>query len=350
MSDKPQRYASLLRRISLAVDGLDLEADLAEAFELGRAFVEDGVPPDELMSIHHQALVELAQAQPKLMLADVAERLTAPLMEMSMAYGLAFRQQAEMRLAAMVEARMEHASRLQSVGTLAAGVAHDFNNIIGCIAGLAELVSDDLPAGSQAARNLEQILIASARARDLVQRLLAFARQRPAAAVEVSVIDSVTETLALLEPSLRKQVHLRHRFALREARIKVDPGSLQQIVMNLCLNANDAIEGEGEIEVVLTSAAATGRAPAGHEGDLCLLVRDSGRGMVPEVVAQVFDPFFTTKAPGEGSGLGLSVVHGIVTDLGGVIEVSSVASGSRTGTEFALFLPCLKLEPLPDKT
>ena len=343
MTKEAARYACLLARVVLASDDADTEAELAEAFELGRLFVEQSIPPDELMNIHHTALLELASSAPGLQLAQVAARINAPLMEMSMAYGLAFRQQTENRFNAMVQARLEQTSRLQSVGTLAAGVAHDFNNIIGCIVGYAELTVDALPADSCENRNLGQILIACARARDLIKHLLAFARQRPLDTAEVDVVAEIREALELVKLSLHSNVRLTLHVALGAPRVLAEPGSLEQLIMNLCLNANDSLVCSGALEVLVIPAGAAPVVPAGHEQSLCILVRDNGNGIMPELLIHIFDPFFTTKEVGKGSGLGLSVVHGIVSQLGGVIEVHSETSGIHTGTEFAIFLPCLSL-------
>ncbi len=347
MSQENERYANLLERFVLANDIDNAEQNLAEAFELGRQFVEKSVPPDELMNIHHNALVQLAHSQPDIAFADVADRITAPLLEMSMAYGLTFRQQSEERFNAMVRERYEQTSRLQAVGTLAAGIAHDFNNIIGGIWGYAELLHDDAKNPSPEQFKLEQIMKGCSRARDLVNRMLTFARQQTSARHTLNLSEQVREALDLLTPSLKEKVSLSLIETLNNPTVNAAPGVLQQVIMNLCLNANDAIDQVGHIRVHVGAIDPDRPAPPGHEHDVCIRVADNGSGMPPEVVEQVFNPFFTTKEPGHGSGLGLSVVHGIITQLGGAIEIHSECTGNNTGTEFFLFIPAATpIQPL----
>lgn len=348
MSKEAERYANLLERFVMA-NGIDnAEQNLAEAFELGRQFVEQSVPPDELMNIHHNALVQLAHSLPDIAFADVADRITAPLLEMSMAYGLTFRQQSEERFNAMVRERYEQTSRLQAVGTLAAGIAHDFNNIIGGIWGYSELLHDDVKDQSPEKAKLEQIMKGCSRARDLVNRMLTFARQQSSTQYTLNLSEQVREALDLLTLSLKEKVSLSLTEELDNPTIIAAPGVIQQIIMNLCLNANDAIEQSGTIRVHIGTGGVDHPAPPGHEHSVCIRVADTGSGMPPEIVEQVFNPFFTTKEPGQGSGLGLSVVHGIVTQLGGVIEIHSECTGHNTGTEFTLFIPAASpIQPLP---
>lgn len=350
MNHEATRYAQLLAEIVLAPGDADMEVELSEVCELGRLCVEKAIPPDELINIHHKALEALASGHPDLLFSELAGRLTSPLMELSMAYGLAFRQQSENRFNALVQARLEQVSRLQSVGTLAAGVAHDFNNIIGCVVGYAELTTDALPMNSSAADNMRQILIACDRAQDLIKRLISFARQRSSEAIEVDILAEIREALKLVKLSVRAQVQLVLHLGLDSARVHADPGSLMQLIMNLCLNANDAIANQGQIDIFITQASrAVIRPPLGRESNVCILVRDNGQGIAPEILNQIFDPFFTTKEPGKGSGLGLSVVHGIVMQLNGEICARSETQGVNTGTDFAVFLPCnwqsLPLDP-----
>lgn len=350
MSQETERYASLLERFVLDNDRDNAEQNLAEAFELGRQFVEQSVPPDELMNIHHNALVQLARTQPNIGFADVADRITAPLLEMSMAYGLTFRKQSEERFNTMIRERYEQTSRLQAVGTLAAGIAHDFNNIIGGIWGYSELLHDDAKEQSPEQFKLEQIMKGCGRARDLVNRMLTFARQQTSAQHNLNLTEQVREALDLLTPSLKDNVSLTLIETVDNPTVHAAPGVLQQVIMNLCLNANDAIHSVGHIRVHLGVNPPARPAPPGHEHSLCIRVSDTGSGMPPEIVEQVFNPFFTTKEPGHGSGLGLSVVHGIVTQLGGTIEVHSECAGSNTGTEFTLFIPAATpIQPSPQE-
>ncbi|HEX4856770.1 MAG TPA: ATP-binding protein [Limnobacter sp.] len=324
------QYSQVLHRFVLAGNGHDSEQSLADAFELGRKFVEQSVPPDELVLIHHHALLHLAKSHPEMTLAEVADKLTAPLLETSMAYVLAFRKQTEENLNRMVRERYERTSRLQAVATLAAGIAHDFNNIIGGIWGYAELLHDDSGNSEPTRRKLEQIMTGCGRARDLVNRMLTFARNQPGTPQSVNLNQQVKEALELLSPFLKAGISLQLAEQIDQAQVHAAPGVIQQVIMNLCLNANDAIDGAGHIQVNIDAQGKSGAV---------LKVRDTGSGMPPEIIEQIYNPFFTTKEPGRGSGLGLSVVHGIVHELGGSIDVRSECSGPGRGTEFSLFIP-----------
>ena len=249
------------------------------------------------------------------------------------------------RLRLEAEAKME-SRKLEALGTLTAGIAHDFNNILGSIVGFAEMTADVLPDDSRAKRNVAQILSASFRARDLIARMFAFARESPVQPVAVDVVVQARETLAMLRASLHPSVQLSFESGMDatspSATILADPTQIQQVVMNLCINAAHAMDDDGVISIRIDPADKIADVPVGHLDGICLTVADSGSGMTPEVLERMFDPFFTTKAPNKGSGLGLSVVYGIVASLGGVITAQSRISGSDMGTEFRVFLPVEK--------
>jgi len=346
-----ERYTHILSSVALADPKENIEGYLAEAFELGRSMVDKMIPPDDLTNIHHIGILALANAHPQLRLAEVAERLTRPLMEMTMAYGLAFRQQTARRYEEMINTRLEESRKLEAVGTLAAGIAHDFNNLLGSIIGFAEMTGDSFKDDAPGKYNIQQILTASFRARDLVARMLTFARQGPVKLIPVDVVNEVQEAIALLCASLRPSVQIAFSSAVRQAKILADASQIQQIVMNLCINAADAMSERGTIMIRIEPARETPekRLDAPVVPQICLTVSDSGSGIPPETLERVFDPFFTTKAPGKGSGLGLSVVYGIVTGLHGLIQVESHTHGNKRGTEFRVFLPLLVSNDLENR-
>lgn len=345
------RYLHILEQIVSNVDVLAREAALAEAFDLGRVLLATAATPDNIVALHHETLEEYAQRHPHVRLDEVASQLTLPLMELTMAHGMAFREQLQRRHQGEVTERLAHTTRLEALGTLAAGVAHDFNTLLGSITGYAELTGDALAPDSVGQAHLQQILIACGRARDLIRRMLDFARQRPAAPVAQDLVAEVHTTLAMLQPSLASNIRVQFDHQLTApAWVLADAGQLQQIVLNLCINAADAMGDRGDLRLELGLTSAADDAQPGHAGDFCLRVSDTGCGMPPEVQARVFEPFFTTKAP-KGSGLGLSVVYGIVHQLGGDITLSSRSSGPHTGTTFRIFLPPLNsLSPSPSPT
>ncbi|GIX49425.1 MAG: histidine kinase [Candidatus Tectimicrobiota bacterium] len=241
-----------------------------------------------------------------------------------------------------LEAQLLQAQKMEAIGTLAGGIAHDFNNILAAILGYAELALFDVPEGSPLWCNVQEILTAGRRGRDLVRQILAFSRQRPPQRQPVRLRPLVQEALTLLRASLPSTVELRLRLEAEADTVLADPTQLQQVLMNLCTNAEHAMRPAGGVlEIGLDTVAVTPEFAAAHPplrpgAHLRLRVRDSGCGMPPEVVSRIFDPFFTTKAPGEGTGMGLAVVHGIVTGHGGAITVES-APGQ--GTTFDVYLP-----------
>ncbi|HEX5391700.1 MAG TPA: ATP-binding protein [Rhodocyclaceae bacterium] len=314
---------------------------LAEAFELGRRLVGEKASPDDIVGLHHEAMLHLATTQPLLPMGSAGGQLTLPLLELTMAHGMVFREQMEQKYQALVSARLEQSSRLEAVGTLAAGIAHDFNNILGSVVGYAEMTEDAFSNEDPLRHNLRQIVMACARAQALVARMLAFARQTSSEPVLQELDDEMYQSLALLAPTLSNGIELVFLNHHPGAQVLAAPGHIQQIVMNLCINAAEAMGDSGELTITLTAAADEWNAPKGHDESVCICVSDTGSGMPPEVQARAFDPFFSTKAP-KGSGLGLSVTHGIVQQLGGDITIFSRSSGPKTGTQIRVYLPCLE--------
>ncbi|EXJ13912.1 sensor histidine kinase [Imhoffiella purpurea] len=338
--DLIRRYAELLQGAVFAEDPLAAETALADAADLGRRLVANEIPLEEVGELHHEALVRLAHAHPDLPLGQIADLITAPLMEAHMAYSLAFREQLERRAEAIVNARLEQSRRLEAIGTLAAGIAHDFNNILGAILGFSELLGDELPAESEGHGYLNHIQQASFRAKDLIAGMLTFAREVEDDPIPIDAVPLVQETLKLLRVSLAADIRLDFAPAAREAWILAEPSQIQQIVMNLCINAADAVDAHrGRIQVDVRLIKPEDSLPM-----VRLTVEDDGEGMSEEVRERVFDPFFTTKAPGKGSGLGLSVVHGLVAKLRGRIVI---ASAPGRGTCFTIDLPQTQREGTP---
>ncbi|NBC49969.1 MAG: histidine kinase [Gammaproteobacteria bacterium] len=345
-----ERYAQLLQRAVLDEDPLVVETALAEAAALGREMMRAEVPLEEVSEIHHEALVALAQAHPQVPLTQVANRITAPLMEAYMAYSLSFREQLEHRTNAILNARIDQLRRLESIGTLAAGVAHEFNNILGSIIGFSELLTDEVDPAAPGSQYLQHILQASFRARDLTARLLTFARDMPEVQAPVDVVAVANETLELLRATLPVNMRLVLETQATQAWVMADTSQIQQIIMNLCINAADAIQvRDGRIRIAIeTRLDSTSEAPSSKPSSepasepplawVRLSVSDNGEGMSAETRARIFDPFFTTKAPGKGTGLGLSVIHGLVTSMGGTISLDSTPG---LGTRFDIDLPAL---------
>jgi PAS domain S-box-containing protein len=250
---------------------------------------------------------------------------------------------------ARLETQLRESQKMEAIGTLAGGIAHDFNNILAAILGNVAL-AQQAGSGPDDAAPLEQVRKAAVRARGLVQQILAFSRRQPHT-LEVQPLRPIIEdAVSLLRPILPALVELDVRLAAQPLHAAADATQLQQVVLNLCTNAWHALQGRaGRITVGLDAvepAAAAARAlPALPPGPLAhLWVADTGCGMSEATRARVFDPFFTTKPVGQGTGLGLSVVHGIVATHGGVIAVESTPG---QGSRFDLYLPLRPAQALP---
>ena len=240
-----------------------------------------------------------------------------------------------------METKLRQAQRLEALGTLAGGIAHDFNNILGAILGYGELALRDVPTGSRLERDVKKIVIAGERGRALVDRVLAFSRSAIGERVPVHVERVVREALDQIMAKLPPSVTLRPKLHAGAAAVLADATQVHQVVANLATNAIQAMPSGGTLRVGLSiervedfRAATIGGRRAGEY--VVLTVADTGAGIAPEIVERIFDPYFTTKEVGTGTGLGLSLVHGIVTELGGCIDLASKVGA---GTTFTVYLP-----------
>ena len=231
-----------------------------------------------------------------------------------------------------LEARLRHSQKMEAIGTLAGGIAHDFNNTLTLIAGSADLAAADVPEGHPARPYLDQILRASARAEALVRQILTFSRRRDEQRDVVALPAIVREAASILRSTLPAMIEIRVEVDDTVPAVQADSVQLHQVLMNLGTNAAYAMrEGGGVLTIVLRGA---GRGDGAT--DAVLEVSDTGVGMDRATLERVFEPFFTTKPVGIGTGLGLAVVHGIVTSHGGTIEA---ASAPGRGTTFRITLP-----------
>jgi PAS domain S-box-containing protein len=242
-----------------------------------------------------------------------------------------------------LENQLHHSQKMESLGSLAGGIAHDFNNLIGIIVGYCELATDSMEAEHPARNYLAQIDAAGQRASSLVQQILTFARKKPVSLKPLQFNDTIVSIVSMLRETLPKTVEIRVELDPTVPRVQADSSQISQILMNLCLNARDAMDSAGTI-TLSTRLTPGGETPAnihnsGNTPYVLLSVSDTGAGMTEEVLGSIFEPFFTTKKRGSGSGLGLAVVHGIVTSHHGHIEVSSKPDA---GTRFDLYFPVSK--------
>jgi PAS domain S-box-containing protein len=244
------------------------------------------------------------------------------------------------------ERQLRQAQKMEAIGTLAGGIAHDFNNILSAIIGFTEIALYDLPPAAGTRAYLKKVLTAGERARGLVNQILAFSRATEQEARPIQINSIAKEAIKLLKATLPSTITITARIE-SEATILADPTQIHQVLMNLCTNAAHAMQNDGGeliVEMTPLTLASSGlrRPPQLPEGVYVrLIIQDTGCGMAPEIMDRIFDPFFTTKKQGEGTGMGLSVVHGIVEACGGAINVRSAIG---EGSTFEILLPVI--EPL----
>ena len=240
-----------------------------------------------------------------------------------------------------LEEHLRQSQRMESIGKLAGGVAHDFNNLLTAILGYASLLLDNLPAGSDAHRDAEQIQKASERAAALTRQLLAFSRKQ---ILQARVVD-INAVLLGMEPMLHRligeDIKLDAHPAASLAKVKADPTQVEQIILNLVINARDAMPRGGKLtietaNIVLDQSQVESHLDVSPGPYVMLSVSDSGCGMDSETKARIFEPFFTTKPPGQGTGMGLATVYGIVKQSGGHVWVHSELG---QGTSLKIYLP-----------
>jgi PAS domain S-box-containing protein len=232
-----------------------------------------------------------------------------------------------------LQAQLRHTQKLEALGTLAGGIAHDFNNILGAIISFTELARMDHPADAELQENLGEVIKACNRATGLVRQILAFSRRQDPVRVPISLTPVVQEALKLIRSTLPAGIEIESRIEDQLPSVLADANQIHQVIVNLCANAEHAMRGQsGLLKVSLGMKPDT--TPADRM--VQITISDTGHGMSDAVMRRIFDPFFTTKGPGEGTGLGLAVVHGIVEEHKGTIDVESKVGA---GSTFRIALP-----------
>jgi len=242
-----------------------------------------------------------------------------------------------------LEEKLRQAQKHEAIGTLAGGIAHDFNNILSIIMGYSELIQLRLEPGSESAEMMGQVLQASSRARDLVKQILSFSRADEKKLIPLDVAVVVKEAMKMMRSSIPTTVEIEQEIDPRAGAVMADSTHLHQIIINLCTNAYQAMqESGGTLWVSVAQEELCQASNAGVDGEIppgsyiCLSVRDNGPGILSEEMSRIFDPYFTTKPKGQGTGLGLAVVMGIVKKCRGYITVES---RQGEGVEFKVYLP-----------
>jgi len=243
-----------------------------------------------------------------------------------------------------LEARYAQTQKMEALGQLAGGIAHDFNNLLAVIRGYATMLRDDMPPQSASRSDVTELLNTTERATALTQQLLAFSRKEPNAPRLIDLGDTVARMAPIFGRLMPKSVKLQIKAGPGHP-VVADPGQMEQVLLNLVVNAREAMRDGGRLMVDVVDGVMPPSADheSSHRRTAVLVVSDTGVGIPPDVLPRIFEPFFTTKCDSNGTGLGLATVHGIVTQHGGGIDVASEVG---RGTTFRVWLPAaVRSEP-----
>lgn len=332
--------ASLSFAAAMFVGAFDLMAEMRSHLTMACRTVATLLGVHGLYLVVNAGTTALVGANPDFLATDNAVRLLAPFFGIGAAigWGLGFLWIAH----DILRARLRQAEKLEAVGRLAGGIAHELNNMLFPIVGMSTIVKEQLPPGTEESKRLGTVIQAAQRAADLIRRILVFGRQDWVVAKEIDVASAVRDAVESLRGSAPAGVEIAVTIDDRTGHILADEGHIQTLVLNLASNAMDAMEGRSGRLLVELSPVAVGAALAasveglrqGHYARLRVI--DHGRGMDEATLDRAFDPFFTTKEVGEGTGLGLSMVDGIVSLIGGAVTLTSEPG---VGTTAAVYLP-----------
>lgn len=242
---------------------------------------------------------------------------------------------------------LRQAQKMEVLGQIAGGVAHDFNNILQAIQGFTELARDPAITSEERDSALMEVMMAADRAAQMTRQLLAFGRRQTLEVTDTDVVELTQHLTRMLRRLLGEMITLSCTAIGKVPHVRCDRTQIEQVLMNLCLNARDAMPNGGRIRITIQESAVPSDLAANHTGSFVQIkVTDTGAGMDQKTLARIYEPFFTTKGPGKGSGLGLSVVYGIIQQHHGVIHAESEPG---KGTTFCIFLPAGGIARAPEK-
>lgn len=281
-----------------------------------------------------QAATNLVTIKPEMLhfreLQEIAEGANRMIIDQKLAI------QEKMKL----QQKLRQSHKMEAIGTLAGGIAHDINNILSVIIGNVELAIYDTNEINPLFKNLDAIRTSSLNAKNIVRQLLSFSRQTDEEKITLNLNMLVKESLILLRTSIPSSISIKTDLTSEDSFINANSTQIHQVLLNLCSNAAHAMEAKGGLLEIATRVVAISDSDSGKvEERIMLSVKDQGHGMVPEIIEKIFDPYFTTKTIGKGTGMGLSVVHGIIQNHGGNISVSS---SPENGTTFEILFPVVR--------
>jgi signal transduction histidine kinase len=320
------------------------ETVLHHAYELGRKAVAGGISVLDISILHHNALARALQTRPVETHDAVIAKASTFFSECLSPFEMLLRRYRDSNASLMaerkiIEGQMRQMQKMEALGRLTGGIAHDFNNLLGIIVSYIEVLTET--AQDYQKDDIDTILTTALRGGELTRRLLAFARQQPLQPRIVNLNERLPETLKMLRPILGDTITIGMKLADDLWLTNIDPSQMEDALINLAINARDAMAGGGNIEIesanVHLDAQYASRNPEVTPGDYVMVaMSDTGSGMPPEVIERATEPFFTTKEPGKGTGLGLSMIYGFVRQSGGHLKIESKVGA---GTTVRLYLP-----------
>ena len=342
MKDIKERYVDLVH----AYVRDELEADLAAIGDLRNSLIENETPIEELVGMHERAMLTLGDSISSGNFAEIVTKTSACFSELAIAYSLA-----DLRKKTLLdrEQRIDRErQRLESLGQIAGGVAHEFNNLLQPILGMAEMALEDAEPGCELAEQLAVILDCAHKAAAIAATVLATARKQGPEPGPARLAPLLRKSVQFLSAVLPHEIKLDLSMDCDDEIVMCEAGELSQVLLNLVRNAGDAMGGKGTVRITLQNHQqqsvniASGRVEVVR--CLALLVADHGVGMPAEIATRALQPFFTTKSPSAGTGLGLSIVLSIVQGWNGTLELDSV---SGVGTCVTILLPIVASQPRP---